>query len=615
MSIGSRRPGWVLFGLALLARLFVLGRATAGADFLPESGDMHFYSEWARRIAAGQWTDGHAFYGLPGYAYLLAGVYRLFGVQPYFMLVLQAVVEALTTVTIFRVGEAAFGQPAGVRGARLIGGAAALGWVCFQPAQAFSSILMPTVLLVGAFWGVVWWCLRQRAREAGSLPIVCAGVGVGIGAAAMVVANVLFLIPLALGAILIPRGGVTMNRRRALAGAALLLAGVAAGMAPCWLHNRFVAGEPVLLSAHGGMNFYVGNSPIANGYPKLPPGLRADQAGMLADSITWAERSAGRPLSRAEVSAYWSGRARESIAADPVAWGRLLGVKVRNFWSAFPYDDLSMITQLRENGVLLPGFGFGVAALLGLPGLVLASSRGGRARWVASAVLLHMGSLLTVFITERYRMAAAPGLLLLGAYGLWSAAVSLHARRVGPTLLYAGLLAGSALAVFWPQSNAELLTLDDYNTALADLRANRLDRAQTKLERVVTVCPDNAESHFALGNLWLARGNRERAKDCYRRTMQLSPGHGAVLNNLGLLALEEHRPELATRFLERSLRFRPDSAHTLYLLASARLEHGEMPAARMAIDAALRLEPGRADFTILRDRLAAAGDDGTAPAR
>ena len=41
------------FVLALLARFFVLWRAADEADFLPESGDMHFYSEWARRIAAG----------------------------------------------------------------------------------------------------------------------------------------------------------------------------------------------------------------------------------------------------------------------------------------------------------------------------------------------------------------------------------------------------------------------------------------------------------------------------------------------------------------------------------------------------------------------------------
>ena len=50
-AVGAH-PASTIFALALLARLLVLWRATGEADFLPESGDPHFYSEWARRIAS-----------------------------------------------------------------------------------------------------------------------------------------------------------------------------------------------------------------------------------------------------------------------------------------------------------------------------------------------------------------------------------------------------------------------------------------------------------------------------------------------------------------------------------------------------------------------------------
>src|SRR4030095_17100581 len=63
--------------------------------------------------------------------------------------------------------------------------------------------------------------------------------------------------------------------------------------------------------------------------------------------------------------------------------------------------------------------GFGLIAALGLPGLIIACWKFPASRWIAAAVLLHMGSLLTVFVTELYRLAAVPGLLLFAAFGLW----------------------------------------------------------------------------------------------------------------------------------------------------------------------------------------------------
>src|SRR5205823_11851682 len=102
-----------------------------------------------------------------------------------------------------------------------------------------------------------------------------------------------------------------LGARLAKSGAAIaiVIAAVFVGASPCAMHNYFIAHEPVMLSAHSGLNFYIGNNPIANGYPKIPPGMRAGQEGMLKYSITMAEIGAGRPLKRMEVSQYWSAKA------------------------------------------------------------------------------------------------------------------------------------------------------------------------------------------------------------------------------------------------------------------------------------------------------------------
>ena len=64
--------------------------------------------------------------------------------------------------------------------------------------------------------------------------------------------------------------------------------------------------------------------------------------------------AAGHPLKRSEVSAYWSAKAKDYVAHNFGAWLKLVGVKVLNFWNAFRYDDLSVITTLREEGITCP---------------------------------------------------------------------------------------------------------------------------------------------------------------------------------------------------------------------------------------------------------------------
>ena len=440
--------GWAVFLLALLVRLYVLFQATGTPEFQPSQGDMKFYSDWAQRIAAGQWTDHQAFYGLPLYAYWLAAIYRVVGFQPYIAALFQVVAEAGTTVLIYQLAACVFVRPGDAgdaRRARLIGWLAALGWIFFVPAQAYSAILMPTTYLVAAFWFVVWWVVKPRPVRPAAGQFF--GLGLLMGFVAMMVANILFLVPLVGAAVVWRREWLwplTRPWRARTAAVALLLGGTLLGASPCALHNYLLAGEHVFLSAHGGLNFFIGNNAQANGYPQIPAPLHTDQQGMLRDSIVWAERAAGHPLRRVEVSAFWSGLASRYIHEHPLAWLRLLATKFGNFWNGFQYDDLGILTPLQEDGVLLPGIGFGVVAALGLPGMLLAVRRRPASRWIALAVGLHLASLMTVFVTERYRMAAVPGLLLLGAFGLTEIWREIQTVQWRPLAGYGAALAGGA---------------------------------------------------------------------------------------------------------------------------------------------------------------------------
>jgi tetratricopeptide (TPR) repeat protein len=608
----SRGLPYYLFAAVFLVRLISLTRLSATALLLPAKGDMHFYNEWALRILHGAHSAPGAFYGLPLYPYLLAALYRLFGYTPFVPGLLQVALDAGTAVLIYQlvtflVAQAASARPqAGAAtgealpvGGKLWGAVGALAWAFYVPAQAYSIVLMPTSGVVFVFWLVVWWIIKRETLSWQE----CLGLGLLIGVSAMAVATILFLLPLLFGALLIRRKD--RIGRSFLPKAALCLVGVALGTSPCWIHNCVVARDPVFLSAHGGINFWIGNNPYANGYPRFPPGLRAGQAAMLEDSIASAEAAAGHPLKRSQVSAYWSEQARTYIARHFASWLKLLLVKLRNFWSAFQYDDISVVTILRSQKVILPGLYFGLVAALGLAGMLIAWRIAPASRWITAAILLQMIALLSVFVTERYRVPAVPGLLALGAFGVsifWRSLLTGRYRVAG---IYLAALTSATLFVSWPQRDPSLWALDSYNSGWQALECGNLALAEQNLSLARRYVPGNPETNFALGNLRLAQGKLEGAASFYLTTLQYDPDHRGALNNLAVMALNAHRYDMAEMWLRRAEHVDERNAKTHFLLAKAMLGKGDRASARLEIERAIGLAPNQPEFAAFEQSLAA----------
>ena len=586
-----------IFAFVFLIRLIALTRLTWSPFLLPVGGDMYFYDDWARKILHGQFTDHLAFYGLPLYAYLLALIYKLFGDSPFVPGLLQACLDAGTAALIYKISAHVFRKQAEPiwNSGRAIGVLAAVSWALFVPVQAYSVILMPTAWFVFVFWFLVWQIVRT---EHAPKPVTSLFYGAIIGVTAMGIATILFIIPLVVGALLLKplSTSETLSVWTAKSAAIVLLfLGIGVGTAPCWIHNYFAARDPVFLSAHSGINFWLGNNPEATGYPHFP-GLRAGQAAMLKDSIDLAEAAAGRSLKRSEVSEYWSSKARSYISHNIPDWLKLIGRKLVNFWSAFEYDDLSIIEKLRSSGVLLPGIHFGLIAALAFPGICLTIGRFPAVGWIFSAVFLHMAAVLSVFVTERYRLAAVPGLILFAAAGLWIFWDGIFHARKGILVIYLVILAGSSLFVTLPQRDPGLWALKAYNSGLQALDLQNWAVAQKQLELACAYVPDSTEVNLALGNLWLQQQNLRPAESYYLKVLRLEPKHKAALNNLGVVALSEKDWESAAKHFRAALDVDPNDGKTHYLYARAQFGAGHISDAFSEIQIALRLKPGQREF-------------------
>src|SRR5712691_2536668 len=174
-----------LFAGVFALRLVVLVRLTNSLLLVPSTGDMQFYNLWALRILRGNWTEHTAFYGLPLYAYLLAGIYKICGYSPFVPGLLQAACEGGTAILLYKLGSFVFAGSATSgfvrqRG-KVVGVVTAIGWAFFLPAQGYSIILMPTAWLVFVFWFVVWQIVKRwEAPALGTLFLL--GVLIGFTA-------------------------------------------------------------------------------------------------------------------------------------------------------------------------------------------------------------------------------------------------------------------------------------------------------------------------------------------------------------------------------------------------------------------------------------------------
>ena len=225
--------------------------------------------------------------------------------------------------------------------------------------------------------------------------------------------------------------------------AALLVAGLLLGMAPAAIRNVVVAHQWSLVSSHGGLNFYIGNSERATGFYMPVPGITPTIAGQEKDARRVAERALGQPVDRRRSVALLL---RSVAGLDGVASGRRRWRSSRGSSTTcstrrtsrcptrYPVLRLRRRTALRFYVVgpwlLIP---------LGLVGLAARPRprprRVGRRTLVwASFVPAYAAAVALFFVAERYRLPLLVP-LCAGAGAAIDRAIACRRRRAaGPAL-------------------------------------------------------------------------------------------------------------------------------------------------------------------------------------
>jgi hypothetical protein len=450
---------------------------------------------WRYVLASDQWRAWGGVWTLaPLYFVFMAGILELFGPDRLLPVhVAQCLLEAITAVLVGVLGRALAGR----RGAW-----AGVVYAVYWPAVELPSRLLTenvqTVLLVGAIAALARGGEEEAAGRDGRRWSIAGALFLGISALARAVGFA--FLPLValwrfLGTFRASAGTAATRVRAAALAAVVTLAGLVP-VAPWWIRNVLVMGDPSPIESVSVYNVW------AN-YAFVNEGRFAVQQLM----INREEDAAGRRARALEFA--WRGLSRRPEAFPPKVWTNL-----RHFLRPEGLHGFLLLEQWRPGWAHATAIGLeDLPLLLALPAF-LAFVAAGRPSPTRTLVLLWTGyyvfMVVVVFHNEiRYRSAVAPFLFAGAAGGLALVADPDRRRRVRGAVAFALGAAVSAAAV-WPYSGLALQAwraqrlLAGTRQAVA---AGEIEDARLRVVRASAAAPSSSRPWLLYGR-WLAQAGR-----------------------------------------------------------------------------------------------------------
>ena len=555
-----------LFLLAFVVRVIYLVEIDGSEFGRVLVGDAVAYDAWARAIVAGDWFGHEVFYQAPLYPYFLAVVYAVAGPSALVVRCAQAALGAASCVLLAAAGRRFFS-----RGVGLVAG---LVLALYGPAIFFVGLIHKMALDL-FFTTALLYALARVDGEDAPRPRWLLLAGAGLGCLALTRENALAWLPVLLVWLAWRARGRSLGRsigRSVGRSVGWFLGGVLLVLGPVAARNAALGGVPLVTTSQAGVNFYLGNNAEADGtYTPLRFG-HGSFAQERQDAIELAEQARGRPLTPAEVSSYWSGRAWSWISEHPGAWVRLLARKWMLVWSAREIPDSDEPAVYRDASLVLRAtwlLAFGLLAPLALVGIATSLVERRPVGMLVALLLASAASTAAFLVFARYRVPMLPLVVLFAVAGAARLVALARARPLRPRA------AGAAFALF----------------ALAAVAA-RFPRGDDGHPR--------AMAHYNLGVTLEGEGETTRAADAYRAALADDPAFEEAHVNLGALLARGGDLEGAIREETEALRGNADDATAHTDLANALLQSGRLDEAEAHYRAALRLDP---DFPSARDGL------------
>ena len=601
MKFSVREKNWplVIALAAFLIRLVYLLEMKSHPAFLYPMVDELWHLNWAREIIDGNFWGDQAYFRGPLYPYLLALFLKVTGQSLIWTRLIQLALGAVSSVLLYYVGRQYFSKTVGLIAGFIY---AAYGPAIFHEASLLIPVIYIPLLLISF--------LILKKFEGKARPLIWFGPGIILGLAAIARPNILLLVPLLMIWIYYTLRPAKTGEKKMTLGKKLIppliyLLGILIPVFSVTLRNYVVTGEFILISSQGGVNFYIGNNPDADGLTMLMPEVAIDE------SLPWsefreatrqaAENETGRALSEAEASSFWTTKAVTFILDNPGRFLSLTFKKLLYLLSGFENSDNTDIYYARNYSYLLSGliwskpifFPFGLLVPLAVIGLVTTFRRRRELLPLYIMIVGYIPTIVLFLVTSRHRLPLVPFLIIFAAAGVMALVHLIkkrNFRRLGLTA--AGLV---LLLILFNRTYFELgfqnISQIHFNLALAHERRGDLPEAEKEYLKALETNAFSVTLRNNLGYVQYRLQKYDEALNSFQQAIEVEPSFAPPYHNAALIFTARDNPERAIRLYIEALNRDPDMYQSYLNLGELYLNTGDTLKAELTYLQAKEVNP------------------------
>jgi tetratricopeptide (TPR) repeat protein len=559
---------------------------------------LHF--DWIRALAAGNGSPEIPYFRAPLYMWIFSLPARL-GASLTTLRLLSTLLAFVNLLLLAQLVKRHLGSLARI--ALLFISLFAASWIYFAPMLLIVHSLIFWLLLSTYFYLRIRTDAHDESKSAASqskrrrlfyMPAILSGLSLGLACISR--PNALLLLP-ALALSILFLGPL----RKSWSGA---LSALLAACAPILLVasiNAFPS-SGVFIASQGGVNFWIGNNPQADGKSATLPEVGASWER--ADASELAQRTARAELSPAEESSFYYRRALSWIQEEPASWFHLMGEKsralLRHKLIGNNTDPRMLSAQAPWIALIFP-WSWTFILLAGGVALSTGYPRHARLRrWCITVIALYALGILLFFTNERFRLVLIPFLIIPAADLL---AHLLEAQSIAFSFIWnqkkKALLLAFLTCLGWAEFTGGQDThrggWHNYQIGNAHQRLGETEAAAQAWKAAVKADPSLVGPRLNLGILFSSRGMHEEAERLFLEEIAAFPVNGAAKNALGASYLGRGRLDSSIHFFDQALQDRPalhDANFNLGLALATRglvaLEKGDSLQARQDLDRLLK---------------------------
>jgi len=515
--------------------------------------DMEDYDKWAMAIAQGSLIGKSAFNGLPFYPYFLGLMYFLFGHSLFAIRFFQIILGSLSCLLVFNIAKRLFNP--------IIGLIAFFFMLLFKQFYCHEVMLLPTTFAI-FFYLVITSLLLSFFEKPNLNKVVWLGILTGLSSLNR--AYALFLIPVVAVAIwfhLKKDSNKKISCCITYIGITLLV------ISSATLHNYMASKDFVPITAHGGVNLYIGNNPASDGTSvRVPFVVGTGSKDLIRGMKVMAEKEMARPLKPSEISRFWTSKAFDFINKNPGFFIRSLANKIKLFFCGFDISDMISYRMMSEHIPLLNVFVLNFRWMIpfALVGLGLTLSRRKEYIFVYLVLLGHIASLMLFLVVGRYRLSLAPFFIIFCSAFFAYSWDFLKTRNIKKCLIIFLAVIGLFLYLNNRGFNKKYnLNLGANYTYIGShfLSEKEYQKAVKFFKKAVALEPHRAEAYNMLGLGYFYTKEYKNAVKQYRAALSKNKNLYQANNNLAVLFEKLSKRKEAIHEYQRSLKVNPSQPH------------------------------------------------------